>query len=100
MRLKEQVLTQAAPMWLQLAISEEQWRGRRQERNLIFRFKIESEEKDLQGSGFLLPLSPFLKFPPCPLTQGQMWNNIINMYTGYTIMSCGASLAKSILTEG
>lgn len=100
MRLKEQVLTQAAPMWLQLAISEEQWRGRRLERNLIFRFKIESEEKDLQGSGFLLPLSPFLKFPPCPLTQAQMWNNIINMYTGYTIMSCGASLAKSILTEG
>lgn len=64
MRLKEQVLTQAAPMWLQLAIVEEQWRGRRQERNLIFRFKIESEEKDLQGSGFLLPLSPFLKCPP------------------------------------
>lgn len=62
MRLKEQVLTQAAPLWLQLGIVEEKRRGGRQERSLIFRFQIESEERDLQGSGFLLPWSPFFKY--------------------------------------
>lgn len=81
MRLKKQVLTQAASMWLQLARVGEQWRGRWQERNLIFRFQIESMEKDLQGSGFLLPLSLIPKCPPYPLTPDQMWKNITNIYT-------------------
>lgn len=68
------------PMWLQLAGVGEKWRGRRQERNPTFRFQIGFQAKDLQGSGPLLPLSLFLKCPPCPLTPGQMWNNIANIY--------------------
>lgn len=40
-----------------IAAVEERWRGRRREKNLIFRFQIKTEtEEDLQGSCFLLPL--------------------------------------------
>lgn len=58
------VLSEAAALWVQLAGVGLQCKSTGQQRNHIVRFQIELWEKDLQGFGFFLHLSLFLKCPP------------------------------------
>lgn len=60
---------------------------------------MESEEQDLQGSGFLLQLTPFLNNPQVHWPKARC-GTTLNTYNGCIIMSCGTSLVKWSLSVG